>query len=140
MALLNTGTIAARTRIYLMRILRFRIDGNFAGMAGMIEMLLQSQSNEIYLLPALPDAWQSGKIAALVARGNFVVDVEWQDHLLRSAKVVARSGGLCAIRTSVPIRIPTLKARSERGTAGYVLTFTAAKGTTYLIETEPQLN
>ena len=36
----------------------FAIDGNCAGAAGIAEMLLQSQNDEIALIPALPKAWR----------------------------------------------------------------------------------
>ena len=64
----------------------FQIDGNFGGLSGMTEMLLQSQGGYIELLPALPDAWAvNGYIHGLKARGNVKVDQNWINGELTTA-------------------------------------------------------
>ena len=111
----------------------FQIDGNFAGTAGVIEMLLQSQNDEIHLLPALPAAWQSGSIKGLVARGNFVVDIDWNKNSLASANILSRKGGICTVRSNNPIEIRSLNIRSEKSSLGYILSFKSMKGQSYKI-------
>ncbi|GIK00913.1 hypothetical protein Aspvir_004943 [Aspergillus viridinutans] len=75
----------------------FQIDGNFGFAAGIAEMLLQSHA-VVHLLPVLPAAVPDGRVGGLVARGNFVVDMEWSDGELQLAKVESRSGGVLALR------------------------------------------
>ncbi len=75
----------------------FQIDGNFGFTSGVNEMLMQSHCGFIHLLPALPTAWQKGKISGLVARGNFTVDIEWRNGKMITARITSNMGGKCKL-------------------------------------------
>lgn len=71
----------------------FQIDGNFGGVSGMTEMILQSRNDEIHLLSALPSAWPTGHMTGLRARGAVGVDVRWRAGRLEEAVVRAGADG-----------------------------------------------
>ncbi len=75
----------------------FQIDGNFGATAGIAEMFIQSHLSNIQILPALPNAWKTGSVKGLKARGGFVVDIDWKDGKLIQLKIYSTIGGNCKL-------------------------------------------
>ena len=58
--------------------------------AGIAELLVQSHEPGILrLLPALPPNWNSGQLKGLKARGNIIVDFNWEDNELKQIQLTA---------------------------------------------------
>lgn len=74
----------------------FQIDGNFGGAAGMLEMLVQTDGDQVRLLPALPSAWPEGALTGLRLPGGLGLDLAWRDG---AVDVVTLRAGAAARRT-----------------------------------------
>ena len=70
----------------------FQIDGNFGGAAGIGELILQSHTKFIDILPSLPAAFPNGEVKGYCARGAFVFDIKWADSQLVELIVTSKAG------------------------------------------------
>ncbi|MEO6069284.1 MAG: glycoside hydrolase family 95 protein [Chitinophagaceae bacterium] len=119
----------------------FQIDGNLGGTAGIAEMLLQSHGEHeiIRFLPALPsDAdWRSGRVTGLKARGNFEVEMVWNEGKLSFAKVLSVKGGSCQILLPMGMKITDQKGNliepigEER-----IVKFSTSSGIEYFVKSK----
>lgn len=90
--------------------LHFQLDGS-AAIPGLIgEMLLQTHMGEIYLLPALPDAFPQGVIRGLKGRGGFTFDIEWRGGELLRATITVPEG----VEKVPPIYLKDRRVRMNR--------------------------
>jgi alpha-L-fucosidase 2 len=102
--------------------------------AGIVEMLLQSQTGAIELLPALPKAWPSGSAKGLRARGGYMIDLAWREGKLAEAIVQSKYEGACRLRATNDIDVrQDGSAVPLRRIAPDLVEFSARAGGTYVV-------
>jgi alpha-L-fucosidase 2 len=110
----------------------FQIDGNFGVCSGVAEMIMQSHSNMVMLLPALPSVWKKGSMTGLKAQGDFTVDVEWENGKITNSKIVSNKGATLTISDANLYHCHIYRNGSETDTKVY-----SAKTASTPIETRP---
>ena len=77
----------------------FQLDGNLGIPAAMAEMLLQSHTDVIHLLPAIPEKWAAkGTFSGLRARGGYEVDCSWSDGKVSDYKIYSSKPSTVKVR------------------------------------------
>jgi alpha-L-fucosidase 2 len=81
-----------------------QVDASMATPGIFSEMLLQSEDDNLYLLPALPSEWPEGAIKGLIAKGGYVINMAWE------------YGQLAKVELSIPqgAKIPILYVKGKR--------------------------
>ena len=103
--------------------------------AGVVEMLMQSHSGELSLLPALPVCWKNGAVRGLRARGGYDIDIAWNEGALTKAVIKANYDGICRLRTKTPVKISSSGQKVTVETVDKsCVSFAVKAGKTYIIE------
>ena len=92
---------------------QFQIDANFGACSGIAEMVLQSHSGVIAILPALPSAWPDGHFHGLRARGNVEVDSSWKGGKAVTGSLRPGVAGEFAIRPPHGQRIARIQSGGQ---------------------------
>jgi len=109
----------------------FQIDGNFGYAAGVSEMLVQSQTGDIQLIPALPNEWANGQVKGLRARGNFeIVNMEWKNGKVVALTLKSLSGGACKLHVPNALKA-AFKLKSTVDGVNHSYSFSTQAGATY---------
>jgi alpha-L-fucosidase 2 len=115
-----------------------QIDGLFGAVAGLGEMLLQSQAEEMALLPALPAAWNTGEANGLRARGGFEVAMRWREGKLSHAEIRSELGRTCRVRTQGrAVVMANGKEIAAREVSAGVIEFPTVAGGRYELDVPP---
>lgn len=76
----------------------FQIDGNFGAIAAVIEALCGYFDEEVHLLRALPENWQTGELCGIRVPGGHDIDLKWKDGKLTEVSVRIGYQGSVALR------------------------------------------
>ena len=110
----------------------FQIDGNYGACAGIAEMLMQSHTDTIQVLPALPSVWKEGSVKGLKAVSDFTVDIAWKAGKATRVTVVNNQGqpGVIAYKGIAAAKqyVNGVLRTDAEGAGADVITLPAQKG------------
>ncbi len=112
----------------------YQLDGTYGSGAVITEMLLQSHTGILSLLPALPQSWPQGSVSGLRARGGFEVDIKWTHNILKEAQIRSINGEVCKVLVSSRVKIYNKgKELKSAKNADKTLEFPTQKGEIYKV-------
>ncbi len=116
----------------------FQIDGNFGGVSGVNEMLVQNEPDHVRVLPALPTAWaKRGSVDGIRAHGGLTVGADWSVGAATEVRVERDRTGVARIATSLAHAMPVVRdargAEVRASVQGDVVEFPVRAGEQYTV-------
>ncbi len=90
----------------------FFLEGMVLSAGYVTEMVLQSQNDELELLPALPSSWHTGSLTGIRGRGGFTVNVRWKNGKLDKASISADRNSKCRIRYNGKVKEVVINSKT----------------------------
>lgn len=86
----------------------FTLEGNFAFASAVQEMLLQSHTGTIRVMPAIPASWRNVSFENLRAMGGFLVSAEMIDGQIAKVSIYSKCGGRATVACpdTVTVEVP----------------------------------
>ncbi len=115
----------------------FTLEGNFGFAAALQEMLIQSYSDTVNIMPAVPENWQNVSFKGLRTEGGFVFDVTRENGKVRQMLITAEADGFLHLRLPYTAYrlVPINGKPARRSTVQGVLKVYLTKGS--IIEINP---
>ncbi|HLA53445.1 MAG TPA: hypothetical protein VK618_09085, partial [Flavitalea sp.] len=110
------------------------MNGNGCATAVITEMIVQSHTGIIDLLPALPKIFSQGKAEGLRARGGFELSISWKQNALEEVRVVSKLGKPCRIRSEKPIAVYENNQKLRLQPVKNIYSFDTNKDAVYVIK------
>ena len=98
-----------RILTYSMRIRRFKLMEILVEQPLLPKCWFSPTKMKLDLLPALPDAWESGSVNGICARGGFEIAMEWNGKTLKKVTIFSKKGGKTNLISGVKNKEITLK-------------------------------
>lgn len=112
----------------------YQLDCTYGSTAVIAEMLLQSHTGTIHLLPGLPQAWPTGSVSGLRARGGFEVGIKWKESMVSEATIVSANGTPCRLLVKNDVKVyQEGKAIDTKKNSDNTIEFATKKGGTYKV-------
>lgn len=95
----------------------FTLEGNFAFASGLQEMLLQSYSDTVDIMSAIPENWQDVSFKGLRTEGGFLIEARREAGKVRKVIVTAENEGYILVRLPIyPYRVLVTAGKTSRRT------------------------
>ncbi len=110
------------------------MNGNGCATAVITEMIVQSHTGIIDLLPAMPKIFPEGKVEGLRARGGFELSISWKKNVLEEARVVSKLGKPCKIKSEKPVSVYENDKQLRLQPVKNIYSFNTKKNAVYVIK------